>query len=630
MKNLRLPLLTALLTLALVGLVAMQLYWINIAYNIAQQRFKQTATEALQAVAQKLEQREIIYATQQSAMKLQDSLQMWERQRAEYEQGRAVQLHALEREQQTRQKNWVQAMPKQVLPTKIEIHLKEDKKNATNIQPQDIKGVAILKPDVFYTSSAFINISGDSDSISAHVFTKKSQTIQSIMQKTKNVREYSEAFVKIAEKNHFQPSLPVVPVVTPQNAQNPPKKFIKIENKEDVLRFLVQEMQQNKPALTKRLSRKLLDSLLRYELALRGIFLPFKFGIEVLPRKEVLPAHNPIYTSQQVSQEVAKLANLNSYEKPQYLFFKNSLERKHILTNGFQATLFPTEIIGNKNTLFVLFPQEINWLWREMALTTGASLLFIAFIIGCFAYALYTIWRQKKISEVTHDFINNMTHEFKTPVATVALACEALQDPDMRQNTSYTDRYLQIIKEENERLGRQVERVLQIAMLDKADFKLKLQTCDLHEILEKATHKIGLQVESRQGNIQTNWKAIQTSLQADEVHLTNVILNLLDNAVKYSPEAPQIILTTQNTHEGILITVSDQGQGMTKEAQAKIFDKFYRVPTGNVHNVKGFGLGLSYVKTIVQAHHGRVSVQSEVGKGSTFTVFLPFEQPLQV
>ncbi len=570
-KKLRLPLLTALLTVALVGLVGLQFYWTNMAYQIARQRFKQTAHEALQAVTQKLEQREIIYATQQGAIKLQDSLKLWEKQRAEYERERLAQIQAIEA--QKVQKN-IKRNPKQ---SQITIQLKE---NAQVLTPNNIS-------QVFISSKEYISF----------------QKIDS-----------TPMFVMRQEKQDFQ--VKQTPIVAE-------KKFIKIENKEDVLKFLVQELKQTKPDLDKRLSKRLLDSLLSKEFTQRGIYLPYTFGVEVLPRRETLPTTALPAMQAQVQMHLAELTNLNNYEKPHYLFFANQTEQQKTLHSNFHTQLFPTEIVGNRNTLFVHFPQEINWLWREMAFTGGASILFIGLIIGCFAYALYTIWKQKKISEVTHDFINNMTHEFKTPVATVALACEALQDPDMRQNTAFTGRYLQIIKEENERLGRQVERVLQIAMLDKTDFRLKIQPCDMHDIVQKAIHKIALQVESRQGIVLTDLRATAIGLKADEVHLTNVILNLLDNAIKYSPESPQIHIATSNTHEGILLTISDKGQGMTKEAQGKIFDKFYRVPTGNVHNVKGFGLGLSYVRTIVQAHHGRVYVQSEVGKGSTFGVVFP-------
>jgi two-component system phosphate regulon sensor histidine kinase PhoR len=217
-----------------------------------------------------------------------------------------------------------------------------------------------------------------------------------------------------------------------------------------------------------------------------------------------------------------------------------------------------------------------------------------------------------------------MTHEFKTPISTISLACEVLRDPDMRQLPNQVDRYIGIIGEENKRLANQVEKVLQIATLDRGKFKLHISEVDIHKVITKAIKNIAIQIESRGGVLAASLDAQSPVIQVDEVHLTNIVFNLLDNANKYSPDKPEISISTENTSKGILIKISDKGQGISKENLAKIFDKFYRVPTGNVHNVKGFGLGLSYVKTIITAHHGDVSVKSEPNKGSTFTLFLPY------
>ena len=234
------------------------------------------------------------------------------------------------------------------------------------------------------------------------------------------------------------------------------------------------------------------------------------------------------------------------------------------------------------------------------------------------------ILRQKKISEVKNDFINNMTHEFKTPIATVSLATEALQDDDIKGNKAFVERYVSVIQEENKRLGMQVERVLQIASLDKKDFKLKIEEANLHQIIEKALVNINILVEKRGGSISSQLLASNPIIEADKVHLTNIVYNLLDNANKYSPDAPQINIRTENISTGVILKISDEGIGMSKEASQKIFDKFYRVSTGNVHDVKGFGLGLSYVKNIIDMHHGSINVKSEPGKGSTFKIILPF------
>ena len=219
-----------------------------------------------------------------------------------------------------------------------------------------------------------------------------------------------------------------------------------------------------------------------------------------------------------------------------------------------------------------------------------------------------------------------MTHEFKTPLATVSLAVEALQDPELSNQDKFRSRYLGIIKDENKRLVSQVEKVLQAAALEKKDFKLQIETLNLSDLLESTVDHFGLLIEKRGGKIQFQNRLKNPEIEGDVFHLSHIFNNLLDNANKYSAENPLIRLDAREEGEHVVVSIKDQGIGMSKEAVKKIFDKFYRVPTGNVHDVKGFGLGLSYVKTMLEAHKGDISVQSEPGKGSTFTIKLPKKQ----
>ncbi len=289
----------------------------------------------------------------------------------------------------------------------------------------------------------------------------------------------------------------------------------------------------------------------------------------------------------------------------------------------FRTRLFTRDVISHANVLAVYFPNQRSFLMSKVWFTLASSALLVAIIVLSFAYAIHTIVRQKKLSEVKNDFINNMTHEFKTPISTVSLACEALQDEDVKKNEHFLKRYLSIIQAENNRLAMQVEKVLQMATLERKEFKLKPEQLDVHEVIERALHNVTLQIEKRQGQITKRLSASRSDVVADELHLTNIIYNLLDNANKYSPEPPRVVIETENDRQGIKVRISDEGIGMTKEATAKIFDKFYRVPTGNIHNVKGFGLGLAYVKTMLQAQGGSISVHSAPGRGSTFELYLP-------
>jgi two-component system phosphate regulon sensor histidine kinase PhoR len=228
------------------------------------------------------------------------------------------------------------------------------------------------------------------------------------------------------------------------------------------------------------------------------------------------------------------------------------------------------------------------------------------------------------LSEIKNDFISNMTHEFKTPISTISLACEVLSDKSIEKSPERMNKYVKMIGDENKRLSLLVENILQTAILDKGQLKLKIQSIDIHNLIEQTITNIKLQVENKEGEISTDLKAANAVINGDRVHITNIVFNLIDNALKYSGDHPVIKISTRNDSEGVFISVEDNGIGISKENQKRIFDTMYRVPTGNIHNVKGFGLGLSYVKAVVEKHGGSINVESELGKGSTFTIYLPY------
>jgi two-component system phosphate regulon sensor histidine kinase PhoR len=251
----------------------------------------------------------------------------------------------------------------------------------------------------------------------------------------------------------------------------------------------------------------------------------------------------------------------------------------------------------------------------------SSILLFLA-VGGVFYSSINMLLKQKKIADIKNDFINNMTHEFKTPISTISLAVEVMKDGDVKKDTIKVNRYLTIIQDENRRLGLQVEKVLQMALLDKGELKLRLDSVNVHEIIEQVLANLSVQVEQKSSTIQLKLTATNSEVMADEVHLTNIIYNLLDNANKYSPENSEIIVCTENVNDLLKVSIIDKGIGMTKDQITRIFERFYRVPTGNLHDVKGFGLGLSYVKKMVELHNGQITVESKLGVGSKFEIIL--------
>ena len=290
-----------------------------------------------------------------------------------------------------------------------------------------------------------------------------------------------------------------------------------------------------------------------------------------------------------------------------------------------KINLSPNNVFVTPQYLSVNFPDQKSYLLKTMWMMLGVSLMIILILVVAFYYTIATISKQKKLSVIKNDFISNMTHEFKTPISTISLAAEMLNDDSVTKTPEKQQRFVKMIRDENKRLSILVESILQTSILDKGEFKLKRSDLDVHEIINQAIQNTQLLIDQRQGNITKQLGATNCLINADRVHLTNIIFNLIDNAIKYTKDSPNILISTKDTLDGIEISVKDNGIGISKENQRKIFDKFYRVPTGNVHNVKGFGLGLSYVLAVVQKHNGTINVESEIGKGSTFRIRMPYK-----
>ncbi len=278
---------------------------------------------------------------------------------------------------------------------------------------------------------------------------------------------------------------------------------------------------------------------------------------------------------------------------------------------------------NNKYQLLVTFPQKKKFLFSELISICLLSIIFTLVIIVAYSSALSQLIKQRQISEIKTDFINNMTHEFKTPIATINLALDAIKNPKVIDDKEKVQRYLQMIRDENKRMHAQVENVLRISKLEKKELEINKETNDIHDIIQDAIEHVSLIVEDRNGTIISHLDAKRTSVLLNDVHFTNVLVNILDNAIKYSPNEPIIDIYTENVKEFIIIKIKDHGAGMTKAAQKRIFEKFYREHTGDLHNVKGHGLGLAYVKRIVEDHNSEVFVESEKGKGSTFIIKVP-------
>jgi two-component system phosphate regulon sensor histidine kinase PhoR len=293
----------------------------------------------------------------------------------------------------------------------------------------------------------------------------------------------------------------------------------------------------------------------------------------------------------------------------------------------FQAALFPSDILAAPVSLVLHFPERGVYLVKQMGPMLAATIGFMLVVVFGFTYTVRTLVAQRRTSRQMVDFVNNMTHEFKTPISTVALACEAILRQDVISDAKRVSRFSHMIQDENQRMRLQVDKILQMAALEESRGDLKLAPVDVHDVIRNAVDAIDLQVQKRSGRITCRLESRHPIIPADEVHLTGIIYNLLDNANKYSPEAPEIVVSTEDTPGGLQVVVEDHGRGLSPEDARRVFDKYFRVTHGNVHDVKGFGLGLSYVHLMVKAHGGEISVDSSHGRGTRMVVRFPGQAP---
>jgi len=362
----------------------------------------------------------------------------------------------------------------------------------------------------------------------------------------------------------------------------------------------------NETSLAERIKVNQLNNFIKVGLADKDIKDEFTYGVYSLTAKSFVIL-NGYYAVESFNKNV----------------YHSSMD-KGLFNTNFKVSIFNDSGSLEHGLLMIYFPNRSYFepIWWIII----SSAIFTAIILFTFIFTIYEILRQKKLSNMKNDFINNMTHEFKTPIATISLATDSIKNVNIISNPEKIMRFLGIIKQENNRMLNQVEKVLQMALIDRQKLKLNISDLHLHDIIKTAVEHINLQVEQKNGYIETFYEADPDVIQGDVTHISSMVHNLLDNANKYSPEYPELTVTTKNTAEGIDIIVSDKGIGMSKDQKKHIFDKFYRATSGNLHDVKGFGLGLSYVKAMMAAHKGSVDVKTELGKGSTFTLSFPYKQ----
>ena len=365
------------------------------------------------------------------------------------------------------------------------------------------------------------------------------------------------------------------------------KEIDKVLDKSEMIQIVLNKLLSNDKSISSDLDVSVIQNIIFKALSIRNINTDFEFIVVNTISKEIVLSNS---------------------------------ENNKIFNSIYKINLFENDLIESDLELRLYFPNKDIFLMKGSQINLFFSLIFIIIVIICFYYVVLKIFEQKKLSDIKNEFIDNMTHELKTPISTISLACEALMDADLNNSSKIKNKYIGIIDDENKRLSSQVERVLQIATLEKGNLKLDFKRLDIHWILSKAVDIIKFKIEKRKGIITQKLEARNSFINGNRVHLLNIINNLLDNSNKYSVENPDILVKTYNKNDSLFVEIADKGIGIKKGNFNKIFEKFFREPQGNVHNVKGFGLGLSYVKNMLEKHDASIQVTSNKNKGSVFLI----------
>ena len=586
--------------LALLSLIGFQWYWIQDAIAVKKEQFDRKVNETLKETVQQIEKQEVIFLTKQRI--------------AEEEKKRLLEISQKKKQ------------PKREIVTKQEyvsdtLNFVYTDGNKLKMQPRQVVTININsgvppKSDAS-TERMFIFPEQESEFTKAYLqeelktFEKFRIRSNELAQKQSHLLDIAKFFDEepffstssgfpeinwvISDHNStveiHKSELPQKPKSVSNSLRNKwNNNNSKKQEKVNLMKDVIKDFIIGKRSIYERMGHVMLDTLLKKEFAENGINIPFEYSVK--------DNGNVIFAS--LGQQELKANHLN-----------------------YKIKLFPNDTFEQEQFLQVYFPEKQNYILRNLWSIFGSSFLLIAFVGGIFYYSVNSLLTQKKLSNIKNDFINNMTHELKTPVSTIALALEVIKDKEINKSPEKTERYLKIITEENQRLGTQIEKVLQIAKLEKGDLNLNFELLDINEILGQVVKNQSVAVEQFGAKLNLELKAEETIVSADTVHLTNIFFNLVDNAIKYAKEQPEISITTSNSDSEMFISISDKGIGIPKDQLSKIFDKFYRVPKGDLHDVKGYGLGLSYVKNMVELHKGKIVVNSKINEGTEFLVTLP-------
>lgn len=596
------------MTIALLGVFVMQLYYIREAYRLKSQLFEQEVNQALSAVAGKVQRLNAVNHINKKDLEWRLKMENQRRDRTR----RLIGLDQKFKEEERKRKYEQQ---KQMID---ELNYQDGMIRKIYLSPTIIseadfyalanQATTPLNVDVNVGFDANLNVIGSDVKKTFKIGSAKTFTVEpkklpdSIRYLVYSRYDSQPLRVSLPSLNgDMRAKFKIEDEIAARRRHNELKELradtVRLinENSFNVLEEAAKEMSQVDVPLNKRISKAELDTLLRAELINKNINLNYDFWLKSMTSDSVL--------FRKVSAVTGEILPANTYK----------------------TTLFSNDVIRDPGMLYINFPHKNSLIFSNLSVTMASSAGLLLVLISIFSYTLYAILRQKKIAEMKTDFINNMTHEFKTPVSTIMIASEALRDPEILEDKKRIGRLAGIIYDENVRLGNHIERVLSIARLDKKELKLETEDVDMNELIAAVADSMSLQLQKKEATLILNLNAVYPVVVGDELHLSNVIYNLIDNANKYSIDPPQITINTKNSGNNLIIEIEDKGIGMTKEQSKRAFDQFYRVPTGNLHDVKGFGLGLNYVLDIVTQMNGTIKVKSEKEKGTLFEIIIPLK-----